>query len=177
MIYGDKSKEKYTEYINRHISNVQKAYNEFGKRLFPLISYDENNVIERIKNHDKSKFSDDEFDAYRKYFYPSDKKELKDSREDGTFLHAWEHHYINNDHHPEFWFDRFTNKSKEMSNEAIIEMICDWIAMSYHFNNNPYEWFMKSEYMSNKPYIKLNPKTQETVIMLLSQPFIKDYKF
>ena len=31
-----------------------------------------------------------------------------------------------------------------MDNDAIIEMLCDWIGMSYKFNNKVYDWYKDS---------------------------------
>lgn len=68
-----------------------------------------------------------------------------------TFLHI-----TKNEHHPEHWtstdisgFGRFnTNphgiiEAKAMPKDALIEMCCDWCAMSKEFGNSPFEWFAK----------------------------------
>ena len=77
-----KKKEKeYKRYIKIHKQNVLKAFYEilnceelteliFNSDILPLL-YD------RVLNHDNSKFSRKEFNAYRKQYYPIDIQEKK----------------------------------------------------------------------------------------------------
>lgn len=127
--------EKYKKYIDNHISNVIKAYNELIKNEWINNSY--NRDIKEglialksiIPNHDASKYSDAEFDAYRAWFYPINDEEKENARED--FEMAKKHHYAENDHHPEHWVDENGNPV-DMPLVAILHLICDWEAMSYN---------------------------------------------
>ena len=136
-----KLKEKeYEDYINEHVNNVKKAYNE---RKIPIsvvlnLSNDEIKDLEnRIENHDNSKWSDEEFDAYRRHFHYISDKEKEESKED--FEKAWKHHYTVNDHHPEHYC--LDGEPKEIPKVAMAELICDWDAMSRKFGGNPLKWY------------------------------------
>jgi len=62
------------------------------------------------------------------------------------------HHIMANKHHPEYWAPKssLSNFSREnptanidgtrMPNKYIMEMVCDWCAVSEELNTNPYEW-------------------------------------
>lgn len=166
MSYTILSKRKeYTDYINEHISNVKKAFDEFINNNECLAIVDEitigsciiiDIVYANIKHHDESKFSEEEFEPYRKHFYPINDKEKEDAKEE--FDKAWKHHYLNNPHH----WDGWALNGNEMPIIYIIEMLCDWQAMSYKFDSNTLDWYNKE-----KKEIKLLPKTKVTVERLL----------
>lgn len=142
-IYTDKIIEKvkeYEEYIKEHIQNVRNSYNDRKSKIQLVLGLSEGDMQElenRIKNHDNSKWSNDEFDAYRRHFHSVSDKEKEDSEED--FKKALNHHYMVNDHHPEYW------KNTNMPNIAIAELICDWEAMGRKFGGNPLEYFEKNK--------------------------------
>ena len=128
--------EEYMEYIKDHVNNVHKAFENMYKIKDKFEDMDRDDIsdaIESVKEkgiiniHDESKYSDEEFDAYRRYFYSIDDKEKEESEED--FELAWKHHYENNPHHPEYWIK--DGEPVDMKIEYIVEMACDWIAMSY----------------------------------------------
>ena len=128
--------EEYMEYIKDHVNNVHKAFENMYKIKDKFEDIDRDDIsdaIESVKEkgiiniHDESKYSDEEFDAYRRYFYSIDDKEKEESEED--FELAWKHHYENNPHHPEYWIK--DGEPVDMKIEYIVEMACDWIAMSY----------------------------------------------
>ena len=128
--------EEYMEYIKDHINNVHKAFENMYKIKDKFEDIDRDDIYDAIESvkekgiiniHDESKYSDEEFDAYRRYFYSIDDKEKEESEED--FELAWKHHYENNPHHPEYWIK--DGEPVDMKIEYIVEMACDWIAMSY----------------------------------------------
>lgn len=149
MNYFDAVKQ-YEEYINNHISNVVEMYN---KLFIPLLQLEELNSfisLEELKynivrlsktiyKHDLSKWSKEEFDPYRYHFYPTDeekKDKLYNLKDEQQFEKAWEHHYKNNPHHPKYW------NGKDIPLVFILEMLCDWFAMSKHFGTDCYEWWV-----------------------------------
>lgn len=123
-------REEYMKYIEDHINNVKSAF-----MIFVKINWDENLISKsdiltlqyRVNNHDQSKYSDEEFEPYRKKFFSVNDKECEDCEEE--FEEAWEHHYMCNDHHPEYWIK--DGVPSEMSIPAICEMICDWQGMAF----------------------------------------------
>ena len=155
-----KTKE-YKDYIDNHRKMVQKAWEiikdatvKYGEdswgqhnncHAFTFIS-----LI--IEEHDKSKYSPEEFEAYRKRFYPVtgeeyDKNELQ---------RAWGHHLENNLHH---WQSmKAVNYNHPYILEHTVEMICDWFAMAMQFNEGHRDY-----YENNKDKIELQDWQHELV--------------
>ena len=111
---GADYQKEYLEYINSHKERVE----EFSKwllsncpDLFENVDIDVFNDL--IKEHDESKFSEEEFEPYAQHFYGSGDNDFE-------FDKAWEHHWQNNEHHPEYW------GGEAVPYIYILEMICDW---------------------------------------------------
>ena len=113
---------------------------------------------QQIQAHDTSKYKDAEWDGYRKNFYPIDDSEKKDNQADFDF--AWKHHYENNMHHWDFWYH--SGIVNEMTLAYVVEMCCDWIAMSMKFGGTADNW-----YENNKKKIHLGKAQEEFVVKLL----------
>ena len=173
MIFSDqdtvnrnKKEKEYLDYINNHISNVKKAYEMY---FIPLLSKDSisdlistqdiKNAIKvasaLVQEHDASKFSDDEFDGYRIKYYPTELEKSDpnwDEYSEARSEECWEHHYRNNPHHPEHWIDKETKTPKDIPLEYIVEMFCDWEAMSMLYDDM-ITWYekegSKKEYSEN----------------------------
>ena len=178
-------KAEYLKYIFNHVKNVRKGYDIlFGSKKytkFPSgISSKKWNdsviVLNKLVNkHDESKYTEEEFDAYRRHFYPT-KLELEEDEDqqraaDKAYEEAWEHHYRNNDHHPEYW-KYFNDKGEKVDTPnavgvpmplvSIMHMFCDWYAMdAFHNAANHADWFRSDA--SKKERACLNPETKELV--------------
>lgn len=146
----------YREYIDNHRQNVQKAWVNMksNSECMDLIIKNLNeNIISlidfMIDAHDLSKYQKDEFDAYRKQFYPVTPEEKELNKD--AFDKAWKHHYYNNLHHWDWWYE--TGNMDNMSLQYVVEMICDWEAMGYKFGNTSKQWYEK-----NKDEIHLGKK-------------------
>ena len=88
-----------------------------------------NDLFWRSARHDNSKFSDEEFEAYEEAFpelqkYAYGTPEFKAALE--KIRPAVEHHYHENDHHPEY----HNNGVNDMTLVQLMEMLCDWLAAS-----------------------------------------------
>lgn len=149
----------YKEYIDNHRQNVMKAWNTIKTNPFCVSLIIKNlnefaiDVIEKmVEAHDLSKYGKEEFEPYRKQFYPVSPEE-KESNKD-AFDKAWKHHYYNNLHHWDWWHE--TNNKDSMSLLYVVEMICDWEAMGYKFGNTSKEWYTK-----NKENIHLGDKQRK----------------
>jgi len=139
-----KMKEReYKKYIEEHKENIRDAFVELSTcpDLDWLITADLScKLYQRILIHDDSKYSDEEFCAYRLYYYPTDKYE----KILGSLVidKAFEHHYQTNRHH---WQARQYDED-ELTEEYILdclENICDWLAMGYKFNDRPIQYYNK----------------------------------
>lgn len=149
--------EDYLDYIHEHVNNVILMYEQY---FFPYLSDDNliidneyfntddfKNAISELKDHivehDNSKYSEEEFNAYRRHFFPTNTEKTDENQETALdeFEAAWEHHKRNNPHHPQYWVNPETGVPEDMSLGAIIEMLCDWMAMSKKFNDNTIDWY------------------------------------
>jgi len=145
-----KKRQEYLAYIEEHVNNVKKAWANLISidSIQYFLSGFENSrqliaiTADNIKVHDQSKYSDEEFGPYRRHFHYIDEKEREDSAAD--FEKAWDHHKENNMHHWNWWAEH--NQADKMSIPFVLEMCCDWIAMSMKFpKTNAYEWYLENK--------------------------------
>ena len=117
----DGYQEEYKNYIIEHKARV-KQFAEWLRgelpEVFDGIDFDDFNEL--IQEHDESKFSEPEFEAYAQHFYGPN----KNNKNDFEFDQAWIHHWTHNEHHPEFWL------GEDMPYIYILEMLCDWGSFS-----------------------------------------------
>lgn len=148
----EQKRRDYLEYIDEHRRLIRKAFLNFKKANLNLLSEDEMEILfSEIKTHDDSKYGEEEFESYRKHFFPCSFENKDDAKE--GFKKAVEHHYLLNDHHPQ-------NPARKtgLNKVACIHNILDWIAMSYKFGDNVWEFYQKSEIKT-----KLNPEEREYI--------------
>ena len=114
----DGYQEEYKNYIEEHKERV-KQYADWLKENLPELfdNIDLELFNDMITEHDDSKFSEPEFEAYAQHFYG-------DKNNDLEFDEAWKHHWTHNEHHPEFWL------GEDMPYIYILEMLCDWGSFS-----------------------------------------------
>ena len=142
----------YSKYVREHISYVHLAFISFGDKICNDLEARYNGVHDlynrvriRVMKHDNSKFSDDEFIPYVQKFYAWKGMDKTQEQVDEEFNKAFIHHTKCNDHHPEHWIEwseiQKRNISIAMDDEAIVEMLLDWIAMSMARNQSVYKWW------------------------------------
>lgn len=175
--YKTKEEKENMEYIKEHVQNVQKAYKEYGALLSSCLELDPEDLTLEIliANHDKSKFSSEEFESYRKRFFPMEGEKTDPE----SFNAAWLHHIHSNPHHPEHWVLQNYNKEThsfyaipiEMPKVYLAEMLCDWIAMGYKFGDMPYQYYAK-----NSGKYQLHKNTEELLIRCINELYIYDLK-
>ncbi len=114
----DKYQEDYKQYVVDHKARVEQFADWLLEKCPSLFDEVDPDVFwDLIKGHDESKFSEEEFEPYAQKWFGDGKK----TRE---YELAWEHHYMNNEHHPEYW------DGEDMPYIYILEMICDWGSFS-----------------------------------------------
>ena len=101
------------------------------------------NVLE----HDLSKYSAEEYQAYDDYFYGKKNKETE-----RAFNYAWLSHIHHNPHHWQYWVlkhDDEPEEALEMPEQYVIEMICDWWSFSFKTGNlyEIFDWYEKHKGM------------------------------
>jgi hypothetical protein len=141
----DKKKKEYLDYINNHITNVKKVWDNV--RIFLVeaqVTPEIIDIVDRnIPFHDFSKFLSSEFEGYRQFFYPTS----EEIRSVDVFNRAWNHHCKHNQHHWEYWIipEKERNLIFDMPQEMILEMLCDWTAMSLFFKDLPSEFYARKK--------------------------------
>lgn len=143
-----KQEKAYKKYVDEHISNVKTAWilmkqSEDCMKYIRSLDNDYNGIIATVDSlidaHDMSKYGIEEWEPYRRNFNPVNEDEKNDNI--AAFGKAWEHHYMNNLHHWDYW--HATKSENKMPISFIIEMCCDWIAMSMKFGGTAYDWYNK----------------------------------
>lgn len=144
LFFIEKYRE-YLDYLEDHLHNIYKSFYEIKHKCKDLDIIKNKKYLklleEKIYNHDLSKFSQDEFVLYIKFFTLKEisAKELEP---------AWKNHLKNNDHHWENIVNYNVNSLDWKI--AIIHMIIDWNAMGYLYGDNA-----KIYYENNKDKIHL----------------------
>ena len=115
---GADYQKEYKEYVDAHKERVEKFADWLLKNCPEVFEgVDEEVFLELIKEHDDSKFSEEEFEPYAQKWF-GDKQKTPEYEE------AWKHHWQNNEHHPEYWL------GEDMPYIYILEMLCDWGSFS-----------------------------------------------
>jgi hypothetical protein len=149
MLEKIKKFREYLNYIENHYNNIQKAWQLIKEKCKDknfVWMYDDARffaIQAAVENHDLSKLSAQEFTQYRQYFFPCKGEE----RNKKDFKAAWEHHKTNNLHHWQSW-----TKSKSQFKEVYaVEMVVDWVAMSYEFGDTAKEYYENNKDKINIP--------------------------
>jgi hypothetical protein len=115
---GADYQKEYLEYIEAHKERVKKFASwleENCPEVFEGVDLDAFHEV--INEHDESKYSEEEFEPYAQKWYGNGEKTFE-------YEEAWKHHWMNNEHHPEFWL------GEDMPYIYILEMLCDWGSFS-----------------------------------------------
>lgn len=111
-----------------------------NNRIDEKLNLDKKDLLERVGNHDSSKYEDPE---YEPYIWLTEYFRLKNKGINFTYPpgiedkieNAWKHHCQVNSHHPEFYDD-----CNQMSKEDMAEMVCDWASMSVEYKQLLKKW-------------------------------------
>ena len=153
--------QEYDMYIRGHVNNLGLGLKWFEKNYPKALSGIENQIKQQILDHDDSKWSEEEYDAYDNYFYGDKSKE-------DEFNYAWLHHIHNNPHHWQYWVlinDDDGTIGLDIPYNYIIEMILDWWSFSWK-TGNLYEIF--NWYNEYKKTMILNETTKIIVESILN---------
>ena len=125
----DGYQEEYRKYIEEHKGRVSQFADWLKENLSELFDeVDSDAFDEIIKEHDESKYSEEEFEPYAQKFYKQDEYGKPLEYIPG-WDEAWKHHWAHNEHHPEFWL------GEDMPYIYILEMLCDWGSFSIASGN------------------------------------------
>lgn len=159
---------KYDRYLIEHCGNVAQGFDWIVANLPDMIVPGESVAQLRRQicfEHDESKYSEAEYDAYDIHFYG------KRPNPDIAFNYAWLHHIHNNPHHWQHWVLINDDPDKaevilDMPYNYILEMICDWWSFSWKTGEleEIFEW-----YDAHKAYMKLSDATRKTVEDILEK--------
>lgn len=162
--------QRYDDYIQEHKENVTKAYYWLiNNNILKEYSVDTLQMAHYLceSAHDQSKYSEEEYAAYDKYFYGGNKSYAVVE----DFNKAWLHHIHNNPHHWQHWVlinddPNEGEKILDMPEEYIIEMICDWWSFSWKQGrlDEIFTW-----YDEHKNHMKLSERTRSKVEYILGE--------
>lgn len=122
--------------------------------------------LERLFNHDASKFLPEEFPHYARHFFG-------DKGDPDGFASAWLHHIHHNPHHWQHWIfpDGFSPKGSQLDRGLVPmpeiyvrEMVADWMGASRAYTNS---WDMTDWLAGHLP--KLETNLHNITIIQLSQ--------
>ena len=162
--------KEYDEYLRKHITAVDECY-----RILTGKSLDD-----CFKNHDASKYSKEEYEAYDEYFYPSDGSKVGgDPKRKEAFDKAWLHHQNCNPHHWQYHVlinDEEKMKALEMSLNDVYEMVADWGAFAYLKKDGQH---LRDWYKINRDKQIIHEKTREIVdalVVVLAAKIDEEFK-
>ena len=156
--------KEYDKYLQEHIGAVQEAAQWMVDNLpsaTELSNYGRVKFLNLTKEHDESKFTEEEYFAYDAYFYGTP--------DEDEFNLAWLHHIHNNPHHWQHWilvngYGKFGDPgvvtALEMPKVYALEMVADWWSFSWRSGNltEVFDWYER-----HKDSIVLHPNTREYV--------------
>lgn len=154
---------EYGAYIEKHRMLVRKVWHKISYKVLGI--YGEavmRKIASRIKDHDISKYSAEEFSAYRRKFYPTSNDLLVPGEIDEDFARAWHHHYHANAHHWSYWVDDKGN-ALDMPPDAVIEMLVDWQAFGLKAGDTAEEFYTSKGHTFN-----MTDLTRKRIVKLLS---------
>lgn len=162
-LFENPRQDEYFEYLNQHILNVQRSWEEFLRdpfeQFFPENYYE---ACKSINLHDVSKYNEDEFVPYCNHFYPADGFE----NDEEAFDYAWLLHQKRNPHHWQYWVlvrDSGDLVAMDMPTHEIANMLCDWHSFSAKDpKSTAYSW-----YKENNHKMILSDNTIDVVKFLL----------
>lgn len=160
---------EYDTYLRNHRENVAKGF-RWMQTYIPEVLKTENPIdLENqiCHDHDRSKNTVAEYEAYDAYFYGKNKSYAVVQE----FKRAWLHHIHRNPHHWQYWVLINDDPGEgmvilDMDYCYIIEMICDWMSFSWKKGDltEIFKW-----YDEHKAYMKLSDKTRKTVEDILDK--------
>ena len=165
---------EYDYYLEEHIRNVRNSLHWMRDNL-DLDQKMKDTIDETIisADHDRSKYSRVEYNAYDAYFYRGNRSHQVVT----AFDYAWLWHIHHNPHHWQYWVlleddpktgEKF--KPLEMPEPIVFEMISDWWSFSWK-DGNLYEIF--DWYDEHKDKMILHPKTRKLVMDILHAIYMK----
>lgn len=143
-----KQTQAYLNYLKEHYAAVKQAWARVQMRCSDFRFVKDDGAREAIGNavynHDMSKLSSEEFEPYRRKFFPTSIEAgilLKDVRQvwDDEFSAAWQHHQDHNSHHWQNWAKR--NFTCDVSSELYcVHMVLDWVGRAIQ-RGRPYSQY------------------------------------
>lgn len=153
--------EEYRKYIEEHRKFVKQAFENLLKsNILQLDAGDLEQLRIEIENHDMSKYDEEEFEPYRKHFYPCSFENANDTK--AEFDKAKEHHFLANNHHPQH-----PDRKIKVDRISVVHNILDWIAMSYKFGD--YVWDFYEQSKIGEQFSSKEKEMVENIILLIKK--------
>jgi hypothetical protein len=187
------TKEMVNYFTDRTLEHTTRVSKYLNRAILMLDLFPENKIyINFLKTeasqHDASKYKYPEYLPYilltwkyKKHNIDKDTSFDYDSLTKTLINQAYEHHILNNKHHPEHWASFITIKDNNGNKDQVLDcsrmpkeylyvMAADLCAMSEENGNNPIDWFKEN----NGKRWSLNMEQSETIIETLYIMWRKD---
>jgi hypothetical protein len=121
--------------------------------------------LRQLLVHDLSKFSPAEFGPFARRFGRGTGGKLEHETEPAEWRAAFEHHWIHNPHHWEYWAGGDGSFLSAMPEEYAREMVADWAGASRAYTGS---WSIKDWYAKNTR-LQLHATTRARVERLIKE--------
>ena len=193
--------DEYMKWIEGHRYRVATAYKRLFENNLELILPEDDlanmevfkeGLANQIEKHDMSKYSDEEFEPYRVYRYPTDAEAeiiandpYKAQLVEENYIEALSHHRKVNSHHPYYYLwigedyctvmEKPRESALDMPIAAVIEMICDWA--SFDDDCDYLKWYVTKDAEDVRIIMTDNTKrlVEEITAKILPEKW-EDYK-
>lgn len=143
-----KAVDFYIEYIRKHRAQVLEFCEKQAQNYKEFIDVDQ--VLTSVKYHDNDKLTDPRLIAIQiikvaNTYIHDFKIEVTEDFESDWKRYILFNHCVKNAHHPEYWnpgkiIEGISLDAAGMPNNAIFEMIADWVSIGSFNNNTAKEW-------------------------------------
>lgn len=167
--------KEYDQYLEDHINAVIQSYYYLVNN--DIVEYSED-LENQMTQHDASKRSEEEYDAYDQYFYGINPAQPS-YKTDSDFMYAFLHHLHNNPHHWQYWVliqdsdESHKEEVLDMPYNYAVEMVCDWWSFSWmeYWKTDDKEQLLGvfAWYDDNKDSMKLSDSTRNVVESILER--------
>jgi len=166
MIEKINQKREYLDYYKEHYNNIKKAWELIKEKCSDMSFIRNKNIIKivdnEIKYHDVSKISAEEnFIAYRQYFYPCSWGQKNEEQ----YLEAKDHHWKYCNYHWKKWRGKY--KSIDELIPHLLTMTADWVAIGFKFGTSANKYFKDNLENITSP---------EWVVITINKIFDRIYK-
>lgn len=136
---------EYIDYLAEHYAAVQRAWQVVQRHCadmrFVSDDYVWGSIDGEVREHDRSKLSEEEFVAYRRMYFPTAREEAEEGPAiNRAFDRACQAHLMGNPHHWQTWTTRPQGNPYWVEVQCV-HMVLDWMAMGEAHGNTARDYY------------------------------------